>query len=309
MRSISSAHRDAGASEASGTDDVRLPVLLGRPDSRSPPAAASVPRPLISFAVGHTGKSASPFPTRHLRPSLPISESRPMASLGEKGVDEFRGCTRATSDEATLFTGPKEKPFGGLRRGLASPQRGYDIRVDGGSHRPRISRSSRAISLTGAGNLSARTPRYFANGLSFRFAGRMMVCSVSRRGRSPWWSGSDRWFRKRNTRSSIAKIAKRFRAAGALWARLRVIQVTVTVPDELVAALVPAGRDPGRAAVEAMALEAYRERRITAYRLRMMLDIPSRFVIESSWHRAANYPGPSGLSRWELAAPDAAAVN
>jgi hypothetical protein len=58
------------------------------------------------------------------------------------------------------------------------------------------------------------------------------------------------------------------------------MQLTVTVPDELVAALVPAGRDPGRAAVEAMALEAYRERRITAYQLRMMLDIPSRFELD-----------------------------
>ncbi len=45
------------------------------------------------------------------------------------------------------------------------------------------------------------------------------------------------------------------------------MQVTVTVPDELVAALAPAGRDPRRAAVEAMALEAYRERRISAYQL------------------------------------------
>jgi Uncharacterised protein family (UPF0175) len=69
------------------------------------------------------------------------------------------------------------------------------------------------------------------------------------------------------------------------------MQVTVTVPDELVAALVPAGRDPGRAAVEAMALEAYRERRITAYQLRMMLDIPSRFELDGflKQHRVETY--------------------
>jgi hypothetical protein len=88
------------------------------------------------------------------------------------------------------------------------------------------------------------------------------------------------------------------------------MQVTVTVPDELVAALVEAGRDPGRAAVEAMALEAYRERRITAYQMRMMLDIPSRFELdgflkqhevetytaEDFEHDLANLGGPTSQS-------------
>ena len=58
------------------------------------------------------------------------------------------------------------------------------------------------------------------------------------------------------------------------------MQVTVTVPDELVAALALADCDPGRAALEAMALEAYRERRITAYQLRMILGIPSRLELD-----------------------------
>jgi len=85
------------------------------------------------------------------------------------------------------------------------------------------------------------------------------------------------------------------------------MQVTVTVPDELVAALAPAGRDPARAAVEAMALEAYRERRITAYQLRMILGIPSRieldgflkehkvetYTAEDFEHDLANLDGPS----------------
>ena len=36
-----------------------------------------------------------------------------------------------------------------------------------------------------------------------------------------------------------------------------------------------------RAALQAMALEAFRERRITAYQLRTLLDIPSRFELDS----------------------------
>jgi hypothetical protein len=55
------------------------------------------------------------------------------------------------------------------------------------------------------------------------------------------------------------------------------MQVTVTVPEELLAAITQTNGDPGRAALEAIALEAYRERKITAYQLRIMLGIPSRF--------------------------------
>jgi len=55
------------------------------------------------------------------------------------------------------------------------------------------------------------------------------------------------------------------------------MQVTVEVPDILAAALNLTGRDPARAALEAMALEAFRERKLTAYQLRTLLRIPSRF--------------------------------
>ena len=55
------------------------------------------------------------------------------------------------------------------------------------------------------------------------------------------------------------------------------MQVTVEVPDELAAALNLADRDPAGAALEAMALEAFRERKLTGYQLRTLLGIPSRF--------------------------------
>ena len=59
------------------------------------------------------------------------------------------------------------------------------------------------------------------------------------------------------------------------------MQVTVTVPDELAVALKLTDNDPAGAALQALALEAFRERRITAYQLRTLLDIPSHFELDS----------------------------
>ena len=55
------------------------------------------------------------------------------------------------------------------------------------------------------------------------------------------------------------------------------MQVTVEVPDDLAAALNLTERDPAGAALEAMALEAFRERKLTGYQLRSLLGIPSRY--------------------------------
>ena len=55
------------------------------------------------------------------------------------------------------------------------------------------------------------------------------------------------------------------------------MRVTVDVPDELADALSLNNRDPAGAALEAMALEAFRERKLTGYQLRVLLGIQSRF--------------------------------
>ena len=55
------------------------------------------------------------------------------------------------------------------------------------------------------------------------------------------------------------------------------MRVTLEVPEDLAAAPNLADRDPAGAALEAMALEAFRERKLTGYQLRMLLGIPSRF--------------------------------
>ena len=58
------------------------------------------------------------------------------------------------------------------------------------------------------------------------------------------------------------------------------MQITVTLPDDLAAPLLPTGQEPARAALEALALEAYRQRRINGYRLRRLLGIPSRYELD-----------------------------
>jgi len=58
------------------------------------------------------------------------------------------------------------------------------------------------------------------------------------------------------------------------------MQITLEVPDEFASPLLPAGQDPARAALEAMALEAYREHRLTSYQLRQLLGIPSRYELD-----------------------------
>ena len=58
------------------------------------------------------------------------------------------------------------------------------------------------------------------------------------------------------------------------------MQITVTLPDDLAAPLLPDGQEPARAALETLALEAYRQRRITGYQLRTLLGIPSRYELD-----------------------------
>ena len=48
----------------------------------------------------------------------------------------------------------------------------------------------------------------------------------------------------------------------------------------MAAPLLPDGQEPARTALEALALEAYRQRRITAYQLRTLLGIPSRYELD-----------------------------
>jgi hypothetical protein len=75
------------------------------------------------------------------------------------------------------------------------------------------------------------------------------------------------------------------------------MQVTLDIPDDLAAPLTPAGQDPSRAALEAWALEAFRQRRLSGYQLRMLLGIESRYELDGflKQHRVETYT----VDEWE----------
>ena len=58
------------------------------------------------------------------------------------------------------------------------------------------------------------------------------------------------------------------------------MQVLVDLPDELSAALAASGPDLSRAAFEAIALEAYRERKLTTAQLRCLLGFESQYELD-----------------------------
>ena len=58
------------------------------------------------------------------------------------------------------------------------------------------------------------------------------------------------------------------------------MQIILEIPDDLAPTLAPHGQDPARAALEALGLEAYRQRRMTGYQLRTVLGIPSRYEFD-----------------------------
>ena len=59
------------------------------------------------------------------------------------------------------------------------------------------------------------------------------------------------------------------------------MEINVSIPDALATPLIPPGREPSRAALEALALEAYRVRRLTGDQLRTLLGIPSRDQLDA----------------------------
>jgi predicted HTH domain antitoxin len=57
--------------------------------------------------------------------------------------------------------------------------------------------------------------------------------------------------------------------------------VTIGLPEELTEALARSGRDLPRAALEALATEAYRERKISHAQLRQLLGFETRMEVDS----------------------------
>lgn len=69
------------------------------------------------------------------------------------------------------------------------------------------------------------------------------------------------------------------------------MQISLDIPDELADALAGKSHDLSRMALEAIALEAYRQRRLSGYQLRTLLGIPSRFALDAflKEHQVSTY--------------------
>jgi Uncharacterised protein family (UPF0175) len=59
------------------------------------------------------------------------------------------------------------------------------------------------------------------------------------------------------------------------------VRISVDLPDDLVQQLAETGQDLSRAALEALARDAYRMNRITGHQLRNLLGIPSRYDFDA----------------------------
>lgn len=57
--------------------------------------------------------------------------------------------------------------------------------------------------------------------------------------------------------------------------------ITIGLPEELTGALAPSGGDLSRAALEALATEAYRERKISHAQLRNLLGLETRMEVDA----------------------------
>jgi hypothetical protein len=75
--------------------------------------------------------------------------------------------------------------------------------------------------------------------------------------------------------------------------------VTITLPEELLAALGVSEGDFSRAALEALALEAYRTRKISSAQLRRLLRLPTRMAVDAflKEHGVELEYGPEDLDR------------
>ncbi len=75
------------------------------------------------------------------------------------------------------------------------------------------------------------------------------------------------------------------------------MRILLEIPDELAAPLTGPGQDSARTALEAWGLEAYRQRRLSAFQLRTLLGIPSRWDLDGflKEHKVETYT----VEEWE----------
>ena len=57
------------------------------------------------------------------------------------------------------------------------------------------------------------------------------------------------------------------------------MQVTLEIPDAIVAQITAAGKDPGRLALEALAIEGYRSHQLSEFQIRQLLGFATRMDV------------------------------
>jgi len=57
------------------------------------------------------------------------------------------------------------------------------------------------------------------------------------------------------------------------------MEVTLTIPDSLALQIAAAGKEPARAALEALAVEGYRSRQLSEFQVRQMLGFETRMEV------------------------------
>ena len=69
------------------------------------------------------------------------------------------------------------------------------------------------------------------------------------------------------------------------------MQITVEIPDELADRIAANQQDLSRAVLEAIALEAYRQRRLSGHQLQTLLGFPTRYQLDGflKEHRVETY--------------------
>jgi predicted HTH domain antitoxin len=59
------------------------------------------------------------------------------------------------------------------------------------------------------------------------------------------------------------------------------MQVVLDIPDDLAERIIPAGKDPARAALESVAVEGYRTERLSEEEVREMLGLATRMQVHA----------------------------
>jgi predicted HTH domain antitoxin len=88
-------------------------------------------------------------------------------------------------------------------------------------------------------------------------------------------------FRRRAELRAEILLPRRMGFPRSVHGKLQHMEVTIHIPDELSAALAAPGQDLSRAAFEALALSAYRERKLSTAQLRQLLGLQTRMELDA----------------------------